>query len=137
MLIVHKKPCDDIVANNGILPTKEAAAIVNDADSTEKQALDIVKQIDNYQIYETMRLATYWYYAQCTLIKKLTDDEKLELINLAKDAAQHDKTGTEEQRFFDSIVNLVNNGHSINELKKLERHELVSLMDEETNLYVY
>lgn len=137
MLIVHKKPCNDIVANNGILPTKEAAAIINDADSTEKQALDIVKQIDNHQIYETMRLATYWYYAQCTLLKKLTDDEKLELIKLAKDAAQHDETGTEEQRFFDSIVDLVNKGHSVNELKMLGRCDLLFMMDEESNLYVY
>lgn len=39
MLIVHKKPCDDIVANNGIHPTKEATAIINDADSTEKKPI--------------------------------------------------------------------------------------------------
>lgn len=92
---------------------------------------------DAYKIFEVLGKAHDLHFAQGCLDKKLTNKEKALICSLANQCYLKDNTDVGEIRFYDAIITLINNGHSLKKLEDMGTWELIDLCDEKGNLRCY
>ena len=103
-------------------------------DCVDKVAIQIADSDIDYKLLETMNRACNLSFSSSQLNVELSSEDKSRLMELAFDCYRKDQTECGERRFYDSIISLINMGHSLDELEELSTWDLIALCEDEGNL---